>query len=266
MPDLKDNAAKEFALAVQRVQEELVTQILDLRNQGYTRQEILLVLQSLDMEDMILTRLNLSADIDNLMITYQGVLSNMEMTGAVSNEALTALLRMDQANFISQAETMGNLIRTEVARGVLAGASEASITEGIYSGAGGVLRPDQAQTLANTALNTFERNVTLEMAEFDPPNTTYVYQGPIDGKTRDICLEMVRAGALTRADIESKYPGAFGDGGGFNCRHRWASKTSVSKKLSFKDRAEQEKGRRVEKLKKKGRTWKTPQTLQQQRG
>ena len=259
MPDLKDNAAKEFAIAVQRVQEELVDQILDLRNQGFTRQEILLVLQSLDMEDMILNRLNLNADIDNLMITYQGVLANMEMTGAVSNEALTALLRMDRANFVSQSGVMGNTIRTEAARGILAGASEASIAEGILSGAGGVIRPDQAQTLANTALNTFERNVTLEMAEFDPEDATYVYQGPVDDRTRDVCLDMVSAGALTRADVESDFPGAFGDGGGFNCRHRWARETSVSKKLTGNKK-------QVDKfIAKRGKSY-NPVTLQDQRG
>jgi len=259
LPDLKDNAAKEFAIAVQRVQGELVSQILDLRNEGLTRQEILLVLQSLDMEDMILNRLNLNADIDNLMITYQGVLANMEMTGAVSNEALTALLRMDRANFVSQSGVMGNTIRTEAARGILAGASEASIAEGILSGAGGVIRPDQAQTLANTALNTFERNVTLEMAEFDPEDATYVYQGPVDDRTRDICLDMVSAGALTRADVESDFPGAFGDGGGFNCRHRWARETSVSKKLTGSKK-------QVDKfIAKRGKSY-NPVTLQDQRG
>ena len=262
MPDIKDNAAKEFAMAVQRVQGELVSQILDLRNEGLTRQEILLVLQSLDMEDMILNRLNLNADIDNLMITYQGVLANMEMTGAVSNEALTALLRMDRANFVSQSGVMGNTIRSEAARGILAGASEASIAEGILSGAGGVIRADQAQTLANTALNTFERNVTLEMAEFDPEDATYVYQGPVDDRTRDVCLDMASAGALTRAEVESDFPGAFGDGGGFNCRHRWARETSVSKKLTNKKGASSA----IASKKSQGK-WRSPQTLQeQQRG
>ena len=262
MPDLKDNAALEFSIAVQRVQGELVSQILDLRDEGLTRQEILLVLQSLDMEDMILNRLNLNADIDNLMLTYESVLANMEMTGAVSNEALTALLRMDRANFVSQSGVMGNTIRTEAARGILAGASEASIAEGILSGAGGVLRADQAQTLANTALNTFERNVTLEMAELDPPNATYVYQGPVDDRTRDICLDMASAGSLTRAEVDSDFPGAFGDGGGFNCRHRWARETSVSNKLTDKKGA----SGAIAAKKSQGK-WRSPQTLQeQQRG
>jgi hypothetical protein len=232
LPDLKDNAAIQFSKAVEKVQRELVNQILDLKKQGYTKDEMLLILQAIDMEDMILNRLNLNADIDKLMLSYERVLAGMEMTGAVSNESLTALLRMDRAKFAAEAGIMGNTIRTEVARGILAGASEASIAEGILKGSGGVLRADQAQTLANTALNTFERNVTLEMAELDPPDATYVYQGPVDDKTRNICLDMSSAGSLTREQIETQYPGAFGDGGGFNCRHRWARETSVSKKLT----------------------------------
>ena len=232
MPDLKDNAAIQFSKAVEKVQRELVNQILDLKNQGYTKNEMLLILQALDMEDMILNRLNLNADIEKIMLSYEKVLAGMDMTGAVSNESLPALLRMYRAKFAAEAGIMGNTIRTEVARGILAGASEASIAEGILKGSGGVLRADQAQTLANTALNTFERNVTLEMAELDPPDATYVYQGPVDDRTRDICLDMSSAGALTREQIETDYPGAFGDGGGFNCRHRWARETSVSKKLT----------------------------------
>ena len=72
------------------------------------------------------------------------------------------------------------LIKKEVARGVIAGATEKEIADGILKGAGGVLRPDQAETLANTALNQFERNVKVEMAEFDDPNAKYVYIGAID--------------------------------------------------------------------------------------
>ena len=113
MPDLKDNAAIQFSKAVEKVQRELVNQILDLKNQGYTKNEMLLILQALDMEDMILNRLNLNADIDKLMLSYEKVLAGMEMTGAVSNESLTALLRMDRAKFAAEAGIMGNTIRTE---------------------------------------------------------------------------------------------------------------------------------------------------------
>ena len=255
----KDKAAQDFARAIERVQTELVSQIFDLRNQGLTRSEIVLVLQTLDMEDVIMNQLNLRADLDRLMLEYESVLGGMEMTGAVTDEVLTALLRMDNNTFIKQIGLMGDQVRNEAARGIIAGASEVDIAQSILKGAGGVLRPDQAETLANTALNTFERNVTVEMATDDPANTRYIYQGPVDERTRDVCIEMMSAGALKRDDIDSTYPGAFSDGGGFNCRHRWARETSSSEKLSDKKGAEKLK----EKKQGQGK-WRTPQTPQQQ--
>ena len=233
----KETASLEYAKAVERVQKELVEQIFDLQKQGLSKNEILLVLQGLDMEDIILNQLNLNADIDKLMLEYENVLGAMEMTGAVTAESLTALQRIDRNSFAKQAGVMGELIKKEVARGILAGATEREIADGILKGAGGVLRPDQAETLANTALNQFERNVTVEMAEFDDPDDKYVYLGVIDQKTRDICLLMASAGALTRSEIESKFPNTFSNAGGFNCRHKWASETSRSKKLIKSDKA-----------------------------
>ena len=255
----KEKASQDFARAIQRVQTELVSQIFDLRNQGLTRSEIVLVLQTLDMEDLIMDRLGLSSDLDNLMLEYQAVLGSMEMTGAVTDEVLTALLRMDNSTFMKQIGLMGDQVRNEAARGIIAGASEADITQSILRGAGGVLRPDQAETLANTALNTFERNVTVEMASDDPANTRYIYQGPVDDRTRDICIDMMSAGALTRDEVDSTFPGAFGDGGGFNCRHRWARETSSSEKLSDQKGAEKLKSKKQDQGK-----WRTPQTPQQQ--
>lgn len=255
----KDKAAQEFAKAVERVQQELAGQILDLRNQGLTKNEILLVLESLNMEDIILNKLNLQADIDNLMLEYESVLGVMEMTGEVTEEALTALIRMDRSRLMQQAGLSAETIKTEVARGILGNATEREIAEGILRGSGGVLRPDQAETVANTALNQFERNVTMEMAELDPPNAAYIYQGPMDDKTRDICLNMMSAGPLTRDQIDSQFPGSFSDGGGFNCRHRWGRATSVANKLSDRKGAD----RVIDNKKKQGK-WRTPLTPQQQ--
>lgn len=259
MSDFKDIASQGFAEAIKNMQELVVSQIMDLHKQGLAREEILLVLQSLDMEDLILNQLGFQADIDELMLVYEKALAGMEMTGTVTNEVLASLLEMDRATFMREAGIMGENIRKQVARGVISGATEKEIAEGILNGAGGTLRPDQAETLANTALNTFERNVTAEMANFDPADATYVYQGVVDDKTRDICLEMVSAGAMTREDIDSQFPGAFSDGGGFNCRHRWAKETSSSKKLS------DEKGAKsvIQNQKEAGK-WRTPQTYQQQ--
>ena len=134
----KESASLEYARAVERVQKELVEQVFDLQRQGLSKNEILLVLQGLDMEDVILNQLNLNADIDKLMLEYEGVLGAMEMTGTVTAESLTALQRIDRNSFTKQAGVMGERIKKEVARGIIAGATEREIADGILKGEGGV--------------------------------------------------------------------------------------------------------------------------------
>lgn len=252
----KDQESRIFGKALERVQQELASQILDLREQGLTKQEILLVLESLDMEDIILNQLGLSADIDRLMLEYQSVLAGMQMTGNVTEEVLTSLIRLDRATLIKNAGMSAEKVKSVVAQGILGDASEKDIMQRILKGSGGVLRADQADTLANTALNQFERNVTMEMAESDPPDAKYVYIGALDDKTRDICLEMISAGALTRDEIEAQYAGTFESAGGFNCRHRWSRQTSQSDKLTNPKGARS----RIAKIK----NYKKPLTPQQQ--
>ena len=228
----KEQASQVFGKAIERVQLELANQILDLKEQGLTKQEILLVLESLDMEDIVLNQLGLNADIDRLMLEYESVLASMEMTGEITDEVLTSLVRMDKTTLIKNAGMSAEKVKSVVAQGILGNASERDIMQSILKGSGGVLRADQADTLANTALNQFERNVTMEMAENDPPDAKYVYIGALDDKTRPICLEMISAGALTRKEIDLRFSGAFETAGGFNCRHRWSKETSQSSKLT----------------------------------
>ena len=249
----KERIAEQFAQALQKAQAQMVEDILDLQR-TLTRSEFISLISTLDVDEYIFNKIGLQKDLDKYISSYQGVLSGMEFTGAVTEETLLALVRLDEATFRKQISSMGEQVIDEAVKGIIGGKTEREIAQSML---GNVLRPDQAETLANTALNTFERNVTAEMAVNDPPNATYVYQGVIDDRTRDICLKMMSSGSLTRDEIDSQYPGAFVDGGGFNCRHRWAKETSVSRKLTDPKEAEQF-------IEDKGGFRRTPLTPQQQ--
>jgi len=249
----KERIAEQFAKALQKAQAQMVEDILDLQR-TLTRGEFISVISTLDVDEYIFNQVGLQRDLNAYVSAYQGVLSGMEFTGAVTEETLLALVRLDEATFRKQISSMGEQVIDEAVKGILGGKTEREIAQSML---GNVLRPDQAETLANTTLNTFERNVTAEMAVNDPPDATYVYQGVVDDRTRDICLDMMASGSLTRDQIDSQYPGAFVDGGGFNCRHRWAKETSVSKKLTDPKEAK-------DFIDQKGGFKKTPLTPQQQ--
>ena len=231
----------------------MVEDILDLQR-TLTRDEFISLISTLDVDDYIFNQIGMQNELNQYIASYEGVLLGMEATGQVTEETLQALVRLDEATFRKQISTMGEQIIDEAVKGIIGGKTEREIAQSML---GNVLRPDQAETLANTALNTFERNVTAQMTAFDPEDANYVYQGPIDEKTRDICLKMMASGSMTKEEIRSQYPGAFVDGGGFNCRHRWARETSVSRELTDPQQAERF-------IEKKGGFKREPLTPQQQ--
>ena len=78
------------------------------------------------------------------------------------------------------------------------------------------------KAMLNTKLNTLSRVATNTMMKDAPADTKYVYVGPVDDRTRDECLDMAFAGALTEAQIINQFGAApLVDGGGINCRHKW---------------------------------------------
>ena len=93
----------------------------------------------------------------------------------------------------------------------------------------------------NTTLNNYSRQVTNQMMKVAPKNTKYVYIGPIDDKTRPICLKMWSAGTLTLKEIDEKFPARFVEGGGFNCRHQWTPLELEAKSKDFRTDATKER-------------------------
>ena len=77
-------------------------------------------------------------------------------------------------------------------------------------------------SISGTTLNSYSRTISNSMMEVAPKNTKYVYIGPSDEKTRDICLRQISAGRKTLAQIKSTFgEEVLVEGGGFNCRHKW---------------------------------------------
>ena len=224
----KEKIAQEFSNALQKAQAQMIEDLIDLK-ESLSREEFISLIATLDVDEYIFNEIGLRKELDKYISSYEGVLSAMQSTGQVTEETLKALIKLDERTFTAQISTMGEQVIDEAVKGVIGGKTEREIAQSILNVG---FKEHEARSLANTALNMFERNVTAEMAVNDPPDATYVYQGPIDDKTRDICLEMMSAGSLKRDEVDSVFPGAFTDGGGFNCRHRWARETSVSKKLT----------------------------------
>jgi len=141
------------------------------------------------------------------------------------------LIAMDSEVWEAYLPYLAAQMQQQISLGVFAGLTREQIIANIETAA---LSASQVETLVTTSLNNYSRSVTRSMMEEEPDNTLYQYIGPIDGRTRDICLQMGSSGPITKAEIEK----AFGSsvltyGGGYNCRHKWQSISKIGVSKSF---------------------------------
>ena len=143
----------------------------------------------------------------------------------MTEEEIQLLIQMDIAVWEAYLPFLATQIQQQVALGSFAGLTRAEIIKNITDAA---LSSAQVQTLVTTTLNNYSRSVTSAIMEDEPNDTLYQYIGPIDGRTRDICLEMGASPLLTQEQIIKNFgPDVLVYGGGYNCRHKWQSVSRI---------------------------------------
>ena len=186
-------------------------------------------------------------------VDYPKILSSLKGFGNATPEQLEAATNLSKQTLSSYFKGATGALTEQLQSLDFTALNIADIRAALLNTQG--LRPDQIETLVNTTLNTYSRVVTDVMSQGLPDNALYIYQGPADSKTRDICLEMIAAGPLTKSEIRSRFPGSFIDGGGFNCRHRWTQLTK-----NFENKNNEVKAKTEIAIKEATGKWKTPQT------
>ena len=198
--------------------EKLTDEVLQLLQAGQDKESIIQLLADTNLKQVILSDADFSKSFNNLEDLYVKTLQDMDQFADISEDTLLALTKTNQSLFMGKlANDVSDSIRSNLLRGVVVGLSKGDIIRGISAD----LRPDQIETLVTTALNNYSASINAVMSDRLPDRTLYVYRGPIDSKTRDICLEFAARGPMTKKEIESVMTGGFLDRGGFNCRHQW---------------------------------------------
>ena len=143
----------------------------------------------------------------------------------MTEQQIQLLIEMDMEVWEAYLPYLSAQMQQQITQGVFTGLSELDILENIYSA---VLSDAQIETLFTTTLNNYSRSVNLMMMEEAPRDALYQYVGPIDSRTRDICLRMGGEGPLTQSQIEKAYGrDVLTYGGGYNCRHAWEEVSDI---------------------------------------
>jgi len=222
MPDYIDRTQKDFIVALDRMRLKAVQAFAKLKDK-LTADELRAVVAG-KMDDFVMNELNFKGDIDKLMLAYDKVLLGTPKFAEVSEVTLRALKQVKRAEWVALAKFEIGAIQNEIFNASLTNQwNQKAIMNNLITGVHSNLSEGQINTLIETSLSTYERNVTTAMMEEMPKDTLYYYAGPLDEKTRDICNTMIGAGELTEAEIISQFGAdVLQSGGGFNCRHKWS--------------------------------------------
>ena len=214
MPDYADTAAKRFQNAIAEMQRRVGDLFMTLRD--LPADEIMFEMRALNMAEVI-TGL-LEPELARLQAAYAAGLELIAPSGAVSAAVMDGLVAYEMEAYIGQIGATAAQLQKLVVQSAIAGMSEANFSAAVLQTG---LQPYQANALANESLRKYQRVVKDQIAQSEPPDKLYIYEGPNDDKTDDYCLDMLAAGPLTYEQIESQFPGTFTAGGHYNCRHSW---------------------------------------------
>ena len=209
-----DRASEQIADLVDRARAELVGSLYALGKDIKDPVLFSEALLDIDIEGTLKSKLKKATSV--YANAHRGVLESTIGFAEINPKALSTFATLNEQLFDdSVIRTISGHIRTQVSKGLQVGLTAQQITEGVINSS---ISNAQIQTLVNTTLNTYSRQVTNQMMKNAPATTKYVYVGPVDDRTRDECLDMAAEGEITESEILTKFGEAvLADGGGFNC-------------------------------------------------
>jgi len=219
-----DQAVADYLSQLEQSQEEFYKDVEELQQEGLSKEEILAIIAGLSLADYWLQDLLMQSAVESYLNATGFMLDDMVKFGRISEIELLAFRKVQESSIITYSTRLGEEMRLGLTEGLSQGLKGNALRERVATKVS--LSPRRIESVVATALSTYNRSVMMVMADDLPRDELWYYHGPLDNKTRPICRVMLSEGGLTQAQIESRFPGALVDGGGFNCRHRWMPQRS----------------------------------------
>ena len=218
------------------VQERTIAELYALKG-SLSAEQFIILIENLDVKAIVTAK---SANAISLFeSSHIGMLESIEGFAVIAESTIQTLVNYNTQSLLSTLDNMAQIIKKEVVKGIISGVGTQSVVEAVRGQ--GALSATQLKTLIDTAMNEYSRSVTKIMMDEMPDNTLYVYIGALDEKTRKVCLQQMKAGRRTLAEIPtltSLGESVLTSGGGYNCRHKW--EISVQDKFGHDPKKAQE--------------------------
>ena len=114
-----DQAVADFESRLTEAQNQFTEDVENLREQGLSTEEILIIIGGITMVDYWLIDLQMQQAVNRLMMSFDTLLDDAVFFGQVSEPQLVALRRMQQASILRYANDIGERVRLSLVQGVL---------------------------------------------------------------------------------------------------------------------------------------------------
>jgi len=188
---------------------------------GANTNDILVAIGNIDFKDLFENQLGFNAELESVANSYLDALRDMDGFADVDETILKSLVQSDLNIYRSKFDDTYVHMKSLFTESVINGLPREVFVDQLTKGQFGVLSKFQAESLYTDSLQKFNRSVIKQMAKNSPVNLLYVFNGPIDTRTSDTCMQILAAGPMTLSQIENRFPGTFENGGHFNCRHQF---------------------------------------------
>lgn len=249
-----DDAISDYLKSLGVAEDEFIKDVQQMEEDGLSTAEILAALSLLDLTTYFLEDLGMSAAINTQMQYTEKLLDDLPFFGSITEPELVALQNVQRSTITKYTSHVGELIRQEIITGRQLGLSINTIKDRLERS----INLDRIDNVIATSLTNYQQQVIYAMTSDTSEDQLFYYDGPLDKKTRPLCRAIIAIEPFTREQLESSFPGAFYDRGGFNCRHIIIPVSSDSSYSKDQKRAAKE----IEMRKKSGR-YKQPETVQQ---
>ena len=230
MEQIIDQAVKDFLDSLGTAQDEFLSDIQELEDQGLSMEEIMVALGALSIADYFLQDLGMQIAVDSYLGRTDELLDDLFKFGRITESQLLALRKAQESAIIAYTNHLGSQIQLSMIHGVSNNISMKEMEKML--GRNITLQSKQIEKAVGDSLAIYRRSVTAVMLDSRPLGEKLWYEGPLDRKTRPICRKMLAEGEITQSKVKSKYPGSLIDGGGPNCRHEWRPLTSTNERIT----------------------------------
>tara|TARA_R100000231_G_scaffold481_2_gene861 strand:- start:1443 stop:2225 length:783 start_codon:yes stop_codon:yes gene_type:complete len=249
-----DDAVQSYLASLGVAEDEFIKDIQEMEESGLSGEEILAALATLNVATYLIEDLGMSAAINTQMDFTEQLLDDLPFFGNITENQLVALQNVQRSSIVKYTEHLGERIRQEIITGTQLGLNADDIKDRLARS----VNVSRIDTVIDTAMTNYQQQVIYTMTEEFTNETRWVYEGPLDNKTRPVCREILAMQPFTRDELESRFSGAFTDRGGPNCRHLIVP---LSSGVEYSEKRAQ--ARNEIKQKKRSGKYKKPETIKE---